>query len=56
MSTWAGSSIEFTEVDTMDIGSTTAVGLTMILSGSNAVLTGSSSTGTWTIRTIIRTI
>jgi hypothetical protein len=56
MSTWAGSSIEFTEVDTMDIGSTTAVGLTMILSGSNAVLTGSSSTGAWTIRTIIRTI
>jgi hypothetical protein len=56
MSTWAGSSIEFTEVDTMDIGSTTAVGLTMILSGSNAVMTGSSSTGTWTIRTIIRGI
>ena len=48
--------IEFTEVDTMDIGSTTAVGLTMILSGSNTVLTGSSSTGAWTIRTIIRTI
>jgi hypothetical protein len=56
MSTWAGSSIEFTEVDTMDIGSTAAVGLTMILSGSNAVMTGSSSTGAWTIRTIIRTI
>jgi hypothetical protein len=56
MSTWAGSSIEFTEVDTMDIGSTSAVGLTMILSGSNAVMTGSSSTGAWTIRTIIRTI
>jgi hypothetical protein len=56
MSTWAGSSIEFTEVDTMDIGSTTAVGLTMILSGSNAVMTGSSSTGAWTIRTIIRAV
>lgn len=56
MSTWAGSSIEFTEVDTMDIGSTTSVSLTMILSGSNAVMTGSSATGSWTIRTIIRTI
>ena len=56
MSTWAGSSIEFTEVDTMDIGSTTAVGLTMILSGSNAVMTGASSTGAWTIRTIIRAV
>jgi hypothetical protein len=56
MSTWAGASIEFTEVDTMDIGSTTAVGLTMILSGSNAVMTGSSSTGAWTIRTIIRAV
>lgn len=56
MSTWANSTIQFTEVDTMDIGSTTAVGLTMILSGSNAVLTGSSSTGTWTIKTIVRAI
>jgi hypothetical protein len=56
MSTWAGASIEFTEVDTMDIGSTTAVGLTMILSGSNAVMTGSSITGAWTIRTIIRAV
>jgi hypothetical protein len=56
MSTWAGSSIEFTEVDTMDIGSTTAVNLSMVLSGANAILTGSSSTGAWTIRTIIRTI
>ena len=56
MSTWAGASIEFTEVDTMDIGNTTAVGLTMILSGSNAVMTGSSSTGAWTIRTIIRAV
>jgi hypothetical protein len=56
MSSWAGSSIEFTEVDTMDIGSTTAVSLTMILSGSNAVMTGSSSTGSWTIRTIIRAV
>ena len=56
MSTWANSSIQFTEVDTIDIGSTAAVGLTMILSGSNAVMTGSSSTGAWTIRTIIRAI
>ena len=56
MSTWANSLIEFTEVDTMDIGSTTAVNLSMVLSGANAILTGSSSTGAWTIRTIIRTI
>jgi hypothetical protein len=56
MSTWVGSSIEFTEVDTMDIGNTTAVGLTMILSGSNAVLTGSSSTGSWVSRFIVRAI
>jgi hypothetical protein len=56
MSTWAGSSIQFSEVDTMDIGDTAVVGLTMILSGSNAVMTGSSSTGSWTIRTIIRAV
>ena len=40
----------------MDIGNTAVVGLTMILSGSNAVMTGSSSTGSWTIRTIIRAV
>jgi hypothetical protein len=40
----------------MDIGNTSVVGLTMILSGSNAVLTGSSSTGAWTLKTIIRAI
>ena len=56
MSTWANSSIQFSEVDTMDIGNTAVVGLTMILSGSNAVMTGSSSTGSWTIRTIIRAV
>ena len=56
MSTWASSSIQFSEVDTMDIGNTSVVGLTMILSGSNAVLTGSSSTGAWTLKTIIRAI
>jgi hypothetical protein len=56
MSTWVGSSIEFTETTTMDIGNTTAVGLTMVLSGSNAVLTGSSSTGSWISRFIIRAI
>ena len=56
MSTWVSSSIQFSEVDTMDIGNTSVVGLTMILSGSNAVLTGSSSTGAWIIKTIIRSI
>lgn len=56
MSTWAGTSIVFSEVDTTDIGNTSVVGLTMILSGSNAVMTGSSSTGIWTLKAVIRSI
>jgi hypothetical protein len=56
MSTWAGSSIEFTETTTMDIGNTNPVSLSMILSGSNAVLTGSSSIGSWVSRFIVRAI
>jgi hypothetical protein len=40
----------------MDIGNTNPVSLSMILSGSNAVISGSSSTGAWVSRFIVRAI
>jgi hypothetical protein len=51
-----GSSVNFTETTTTDIGSTSAVSFTVVVTGSNFALTGSSSTGAWTIKSIIRGI
>ena len=56
MAIWSGSSVNFTETTTTSFGSTSAIGFTVIVSGSNMVLTGSSATGSWTIKTIIRSI
>jgi hypothetical protein len=56
MAIQSGSSVNFTETTTTDFGNTTAVSFTVIVSGSNMVLTGSASTGSWTIKSIIRGI
>lgn len=56
MAIQSGSSVNFTETTTTDFGSTTAVSFTVIVSGSNMVLTGSASVGSWTIKTIVRGI
>jgi hypothetical protein len=52
----SGSYVNFTETTTTDFGNTTAVLFTVIVSGSNMVLTGSAATGSWTIKSIIRSI
>ena len=54
MAIQSGSSVNFTETTTTDFGSTSAVSFTVLVSGSNMVLTGSASTGSWTIKTIVR--
>ena len=56
MAIWSGSSVNFTETTTTDFGSTSAINFTVIVTGSNMVLTGFSSAGSWTIKTIIRSI
>ena len=56
MAIWSGSSVNFTETTTTSFGDTSAINFTVIVSGSNMVLTGSSATGSWTIKTIIRSI
>jgi hypothetical protein len=56
MAIQSGSSVNFTETTTTDFGNTSAISFTVIVSGSNIALTGSSTTGSWTIKTIIRGI
>jgi hypothetical protein len=56
MAIQSGSAVNFTETTTTDFGSTSAVSFTVIVTGSNMALTGSSTSGTWTIKTIVRGI
>ncbi len=56
MSIWSGSTANFTETSTTDIGTTTGVTFTVAVSGNNAVLSSSATTAGWTVKTIIRSI
>jgi hypothetical protein len=56
MAIQSGTSVNFTETTTTDFGNTTPVSFTVVVTGSNMALTGSSTSGVWTIKTIIRTI
>jgi hypothetical protein len=56
MAIQSGSAVNFTETTTTDFGSTTAVSFTVVVTGSNMALTGSSTSGAWTIKTIVRGI
>ena len=57
-STWipGTSDVIFNEVTTNDIGSTSVVNFSTILTGANMALTASVGSGTWTIKTIIKSI
>jgi len=56
MAIQSGSSVNFTETTTTDFGNTSVVSFTVLVSGSNMILTGSASTGSWIIKSIIRGI
>tara|TARA_R110000803_G_scaffold47634_3_gene99274 strand:+ start:5244 stop:8387 length:3144 start_codon:yes stop_codon:yes gene_type:complete len=57
MSIWSGTTAEFNEVTTNDIGSSTnGVTFNVLVSGSSAILAVSAVTGTYTIKTIVRSI
>jgi hypothetical protein len=56
MSIWSGSTAEYTDVSTNDIGSTTGVTFSVAISGNNAVISSSATTSNWTLKTIIRGI
>jgi hypothetical protein len=54
MAIWSGSTVNFTETSTNDIGVTTPVTFGYTMSGSSAVLRVSASTGTWIVESILR--
>lgn len=56
MSIWSGSTTQYTDVSTNDIGSTTGVNFSVVISGSSLVLQASATTSGWTLKTIIRGI
>ena len=56
MAIQSGSSVNFTEVTASQFGDTSAISFTVIVSGSNIALTGSSTTGSWTIKATVKGI
>ena len=54
MAIWSGSSVNFTETSTNDLGNTTPLTFGYVISGSSAVLRASASTGTWIVKSIVR--
>ena len=56
MAIQSGSSVNFTETTTTAFGTTTAISFVVIVTGSNMALTGSSTSGAWTTKCIIRGI
>ena len=56
MGIWSGSSANYTDNSTTDFGTTAGFNFAVIVSGSNMVVTGSSTTAGWTVKTIIRSI
>ncbi len=56
MSIFSGSTVEFNETTTNDIGSTTPITFTMSSDGSNASLQVSAATTGWEVKTIVRSI
>ena len=56
MTIFSGTSVQYTETSTLDIGSTTGVTFSVGISSGNAVLSVSATTNNWTVKTIIRSI
>jgi hypothetical protein len=58
MAIWSGTSVNFTETKTSDIGTTTGLTFSMsvINTGNTVTLTSSATTSSWNVKTIIRSI
>jgi hypothetical protein len=51
---WIGSTLQFNEFTTVDVGSTTNLTLSGSISGGNFNLQASASSASWVLKTIIR--
>ena len=56
MSVWNGTSVQYTDNSTLDIGSTKPLTMSVALSGSNIQLNVTSNSSTWTIKSTYRLI
>lgn len=56
MAIWSGSSSQYTDVSTNDIGSTSGVSFSVTVSGTSAIFSSSATTSGWTLKTIVRSI
>lgn len=56
MGIWSGSAVNFTETTTTDFGSTSDITFGMSVSASSMIVSASSITAAWTVKTIIRSI
>ena len=56
MSVFSGSTVQFTETTTNDIGTTTGLTFNMSADSTNTILIASGLTSGWTIKTIVRGI
>jgi hypothetical protein len=53
---WSGLAVNFSETTTTNFGTTSGVTFGANISGANLIVSGSTSTATWTIKTILRAI
>ena len=56
MSIWSGTTTQYTDAGTNDIGDTSGVSFSVSVSGNNAILSSSATTSGWTLKTILRSI
>ena len=56
MSVFSGSSVQFNETTTLDIGNTSSVTMSFVISGGNCILRATSVSSGYSIKVIIRTI
>jgi hypothetical protein len=56
MAMWSASVVNFTETTTTDFGTTSTVTFVASISGSSMIVSGSTTTAGWTIKSIIRSI
>jgi hypothetical protein len=56
MATWLNTTVEWVDTSTNDIGNTTDLTLQAVISGSNILLQSVTTSGTWSVKTLIRMI
>jgi hypothetical protein len=56
MAIWSGTTSQYTDVSTNDIGDTSGVIFSVSVTGTTAMFSSSANTSGWTLKTIVRSI